>query len=269
MKILIGDTGVIGKTLSESIKFDETYNSSNIKYFDPSNGNELYLSCLPAAKWLVNQDPLKDYLNMMKIFDIIRTRSYSKVVLISTIDVYTACPEPKLYSTENDYPSVSGLSYGANRYIFEMLIRTLKTDDLKIFRLPGIYGKHFRKNILFDMLNMDKKDLGHYPLNIYSRYQWYNIHRLASDIEFFSTKLPTFDLFNLFPPPISCEMLLRLIDPTVVAHKSTDSSKFVNYDFRTMYMNHDGDGYLMSMLDLIIDLQDFIDGYRSNTTRVG
>jgi len=50
MKILIGNTGLVGQTLKESINFDFEYNSKSIHSYSPPDGCDLYLSCLPSTK---------------------------------------------------------------------------------------------------------------------------------------------------------------------------------------------------------------------------
>jgi hypothetical protein len=94
MKILIGSTGLIGTTLKESIKFDYEFNSKTINYFLNNDymDVELYLSCLPATKWLVNKNIPEDIKNIENIINIITKKTYKKVILISTIDVYCDSP---------------------------------------------------------------------------------------------------------------------------------------------------------------------------------
>jgi len=58
MKILVGNTGLVGQTLKEYQKFDIEFNSKNINDFEklvPDNC-EIWLSCLPATKWMVNKN---------------------------------------------------------------------------------------------------------------------------------------------------------------------------------------------------------------------
>ena len=120
-KILIGSTGLVGTTLKESINFDYEFNSKNINTFinyDYVNA-ELYLSCLPATKWLVNKDITSDLKNIYKLIDIISKKTYSKIIIISTIDVYVDSPQK---SDESYSPNIKSLSYGTNRYLFELLI---------------------------------------------------------------------------------------------------------------------------------------------------
>jgi hypothetical protein len=51
--------------------------------------DELYLSCLPATKWLINKNPEIDDNNTKNIMNIISKVKANFVVLISTIDVYS------------------------------------------------------------------------------------------------------------------------------------------------------------------------------------
>ena len=67
MKILIGNTGLVGQTLKESINFDFEYNSKSIHSYSPPNGCDLYLSCLPSTKWLINKDTKTDKWKGIKI----------------------------------------------------------------------------------------------------------------------------------------------------------------------------------------------------------
>ena len=149
MKILVGDTGLVGTTLSENIGFDIKFNRSNIHDFDDKviDGSELYLSCLPATKWVVNQNPIGDFENMMRILNVIKTKKYSKVILISTIDIYNSSP---LQSNEDYIPQLSNFNYGNNRYLFEIFVKEMvKTDNLKIFRLPALFNRHIKKKYYF------------------------------------------------------------------------------------------------------------------------
>jgi hypothetical protein len=142
MKILIGSSGLIGQMMLEKRQFDYSFNSKNINEFKNvvEDGSELFLTCLPATKWMVNKDLRKDMDNINFIIDTISKNQYSKVTLISTIDVYNDSP---LHVNEDYYPNVSKLSYGNNRYIFELLVREyVKTNDLKIFRQEFLLSKN-------------------------------------------------------------------------------------------------------------------------------
>lgn len=205
MRILVGYSGVIGSTLLDKMKFDYEFNSKNIDKFDSvPDGCDLYLSCLPAAKWLVNKDPAADATNIENIVKILSKKTYGKIVLFSTIDVY--CESP-LRVSESFKPVVKSMNYGTNRYLFEVLVSSFLTyTDLKIFRLPAIYGKHIKKNILFDLIHNNNVD----KINVNSKYQWYNLDNLVNDVEEYSKNFPKVNTFNLFPEPIPTRKIIKL-----------------------------------------------------------
>ena len=206
MKILIGNTGLVGKTIQKYENFDYYFNSSNINDFEDivSDEDELFLSCLPATKWLVNKNLSNDMDNMYNIIKTISTKSYSKVVLISTIDVYNDSP---IGVDETYSPNISKLSYGNNRYIFELMVREyVKTYDLKIFRLPALFNNLIKKNVLYDLIHNNNVN----QINQNSIFQWYNIDNLISDIHKFSNEYPTETIFNLFTEPIHTSDIVEL-----------------------------------------------------------
>ena len=93
MKILIGNTGLIGKNLKDQQEFDYEFNSKNINELDQCPDNcDLYLSCLPATKWYINQNIEQDLNNILNIFFHISKKKYRKVYLFSTVDVYCNSP---------------------------------------------------------------------------------------------------------------------------------------------------------------------------------
>lgn len=249
MKVIVGNTGLVGSTLSEKIKFDLSFNTSNLKDF-PKNvedGSELYLTCLPATKWIVNKNTTKDFENITNIINLIKGKIYSKVILISTIDVYY---DSQLKSNEDVIPTIKRLSYGDNRYLFEVLIKEfIKTNDLKIFRLPALFNKKIKKNILFDLINENNVE----EINSNSTYQWYNLDNLSKDIVFFSEKYPNETVFNLFPEPIESEDIVKLF-PNLINKVSFKENKIV-YDFTTKYST---DGYLSTKKDTLNEIKKFI-----------
>jgi len=247
-KILIGSTGLVGTTLKESINFDYEFNSKNINTFINNDyvNAELYLSCLSATKWLVNKDITSDLKNIYKLIDIISKKTYSKIIIISTIDVYVDSPQK---SDESYSPNIKSLSYGTNRYLFELLIDNfIKTDDLKIFRLPGLFNKHIKKNIIFDLINNSNID----QINLNSTFQWYNLNSLSSDILYFSEKYPDRKIFNLFPEPLETSEIIKLFPKHVDKVQYKDS---IVYNFKTNLTEF---GYLKTKESVLEDLKNFI-----------
>lgn len=252
MKILVGYTGLVGKTLLNTIKFDHVFNSKNINNYNElvNDGNELYLSCLPATKWLVNKNLYEDIENIHNIISIIRQKHYSKVILISTIDVYNTTP---LGSNEEILPQINKINYGTNRRLFELFVSEyLKTDELKIFRLPALFNQHIKKNILYDLINNNNIS----KININSSFQWYNLDRLPTDIEYYSNSYPDEIIFNLFTEPISTYDIIKLFPQ----YKEEDMSynKLINYDYKTKFTDS---GYIRNKIEILEEIKTFINGF--------
>jgi len=250
MKILIGHTGLIGTTLTESIEFDLTFNSKNIKNFNElvnEDGHELYLSCLPATKWMVNKNLTNDLDNIHNIINILRKQTYSKIILFSTIDIYNDSP---LGVNESYKPNFGNLSYGNNRHLFELMVKEyLEFDDLKVFRLPALFNKHIKKNVLFDLINNNNVD----QINSNSMFQWYNLDNLHNDIIKYSTEFPKETTFNLFTEPLESEEIINLF-PEHKEKVSYSDTKIV-YDYTTKFSPS---GYIKSKEIILEEIKNLI-----------
>lgn len=254
MKVLIGNTGLIGQTLLDSIKFDLEFNSKNISELNnlDINGCELYLSCLPATKWKVNQDVISDVKNISSILNIISNFHYKKIVLFSTIDVY--CDSP-LYSDEIKTPVFKSLNYGSNRYLFELMVSELKSENIQIFRLPALFSNKIKKNVLFDLLNNNNID----KININSKFQWYNLDNLVSDIN----KIERPGTFNLFTEPLQTKEIVDLFTFDLSIFKSNDNHQI--YDYKT---NLTHTGYLSSKEEVLFDIKRFVNEFRNKSAAI-
>jgi hypothetical protein len=252
MKLLVGNTGLIGTTLKDSISFDYEFNSSNINdlvSLKIDDDTDVYLSCLSAEKWKVNKDPQSDLNNVLKIIEILSTKRFRNIILYSTIDVYEGAPE---YSDENIAPKIPGLSYGSNRYLFELLVKSnLTYSKLLIIRLPALFGKYIKKNILFDLLNNNQIE----KIKIKSQYQWYNLNNLVTD----SNSLLQNSLFenryfciNLFSEPIETSKIVEFFNKTKLVDNKNEGTF---YNYRTKYAPT---GYIKSSVDILNDIHDFI-----------
>lgn len=251
MKLLIGNTGLIGTTLKEEIKFDYEFNSQNLNELinleiDPTT-TDLYLCCLPATKWLVNQDPTKDFENIMNIINVLSKKEYKTIILYSTIDIYQNAP---LHSDESYVLKIDNLNYGNNRYLFEQLVKnTLKYKNLLTLRLPALFGKHIKKNILFDLLN----DHEIYKINYNSKYQWYNLNNLVKDTNNCLNITHGFLLINLFPEPIETSEITKLFK---VDKANLDTTpKEIIYDYKTSSVNG---GYIESKNDVLKGIESLV-----------
>lgn len=250
MKLLIGDTGLVGTTMLETEKYDYTFNSKNLYTFNniAKDGDELFLTCLPATKWMVNKNLVGDIENIYLIINTINKCHFSKITLISTIDVYNDSP---LGVDETYSPNISKLSYGNNRYIFELMVREMvKTDDLKIFRLPALFNKHIKKNILFDLLNGNNIE----QVNSNSSFQWYNLDNLSKDIEIYSSSYPNEKVYNLFTEPLNTKDIISLFPQYI--DKVGFSDNRIMYNYTTKF------GMYISPKEVILnEIKQFIDEF--------
>lgn len=249
MKLIIGNTGLVGKTICETTEFDHYFNTSNIHTFNTiaKDGDELFLSCLPATKWMVNKNIIGDIQNIYNLISLISGVTFSKVILISTIDVYG----DSLFESNERYPiNVSKLNYGNNRYLFELLVSEfVKTNDLKIFRLPALFNKHIKKNILFDLINQNNIE----SINSNSQFQWYNLNNLSKDIDKYSSKYPNEIIFNLFTEPIDTMDIVNLF-PNLINNVSFLDNKII-YNFTTQYHTS---GYISDKETVLSEIKELI-----------
>lgn len=252
MKILIGNTGLIGQTLKQKIKFDYEFNSKNIKDLKScDNICDLYLSCLPATKWWVNRNIEDDIKNVQNIVELISQKRYKNIYLFSTIDVYSHSP---LKVNEDYFPNISGLNYGSNRLLFEYMVRhIIKYEKIYIFRLPALFGKFLKKNVIYDLLNNNNVD----DINLNSYYQWYNLENLIYDVEYLVKNNPDQNLFNLFTEPIFTEELVSKIFPEI---KLNNKMNLISYDWTTKYSST---GYLYDKDDILKQIEKFVHEIRN------
>jgi hypothetical protein len=205
MKILFGGTGLVGSALQQQTQFDFTYSSNNFRQIssDSLSIDHLVLCCLPATKWKINQDPLKDLENIFAIIDELSNVYAERITLISTIDIYGhQCS----FMDETTIPPLGSPSYGSNRLLFEELAQLrLWYGSLQIIRLPALFHPLIKKNILFDLIHDHQVE----KINLNSCYQWYPLQRLWQDLEQCPHNGPT----NLFPAPIETEAILQAFFP--------------------------------------------------------
>lgn len=247
MKILIGNTGLIGKNLKDQQEFDYEFNSKNIQELNECpDGCDLYLSCLPATKWVINQNVIQDLNNISNIFSHISKKKYKKVYLFSTIDVYGNSP---LHVNEDYSPNFSDFNYGSNRLLFENIVRQfIDYENIYVFRLPALFGKYLKKNIIFDLLN----DNLIANINLNSYYQWYSLKNLTKDIENLINKNKDESLFNLFNQPIYTEELVKEIFPKF---KLERKNNLITYDYNTKFFSS---GYMYNKDDILDQIREFI-----------
>lgn len=173
-RALIGHTGFVGSNLVRQAGFDALYNSSNVDAIRGRRFDLLVCSGVRAEKWIANANPDEDRQRIAALLDTLRTVTAGRVVLISTVDVFI---EPLAVDEETQVVTDGLHAYGANRYWLEQELSG--SFDTTVIRLPGLYGRGIKKNVIHDFIHDHQVD------RIDSRgiFQFYPLDRLSSDIE--------------------------------------------------------------------------------------
>lgn len=150
MNVLVGHTGFVGSNLYEYGEFDLGVNSKNVEDAFGTAPDLLVYAGLRAEKYLANEAPEKDRKLILDAEENIKKIAPQKLVLISTIDVFV-----NAFGADEDASIArEGLNpYGLNRYDFECWVRE-NYEDALIIRLPGLFGKHIKKNFIYDYIHV-------------------------------------------------------------------------------------------------------------------
>ena len=147
--LLVGSTGFVGRNLSDAHDFSCGLHSTNVSDSFGKEWDLLVYTGVPSAMFLANKDPKADLEIMAQARKNIAAIAPKQLVLISTIAVYG----DSRGKSELDDPDNGILSaYGKNRLQLERWVRSDRSDAL-IVRLPALYGRHLKKNFLYDLIH--------------------------------------------------------------------------------------------------------------------
>lgn len=146
---LVGYTGFVGSNLNIANCFTHLYNTQNINESYGTNPDILVYAGVTGTKYIANSNPGKDAAIIKSAIDNIIKIKATKLVLISTIDVYE---RPEGLTEDNEATSQESFVYGYHRSELENWVRN-NVSDYHIIRLPGIYGKNLKKNFIYDLSN--------------------------------------------------------------------------------------------------------------------
>jgi len=171
---LIGYTGFVGGTLLAQRPFDALYNSSNIDEIAGRAFDLIVCAGAPAEKWKANAEPERDLANIERLAAAVTRASARRFVLLSTVDVFAS----PIAVDEQSPVSTEGLhAYGRNRRLLEERIGS--SFDTTVVRLPGLYGRGLKKNVIYDFLH----DNDVRKVDSRGVFQFYDTARLWSDLE--------------------------------------------------------------------------------------
>lgn len=298
----MGSTGFVGENLRYNHEFEALCHSTDIDSFYDCRPNICIYAGVPAAMYLANSDPGKDLNIMRTARENIRRIRPDKLVLISTVAVYS---HPKDVDERTLMIDDELSVYGKNRLQLEQWVREDYPEAL-IVRLPALYGKGLKKNFLYDLHTIVPSMLNHqkysmlkmqsifvkegYSLNVNgfyslredaninelkqffklndfnalsftdsrSRYQFYNLGRLWSDIEI--AREEGIDVMNLSTPPVSALEVYEYVTSDT-NWKNEILDRPYDYNMKSLYSHVLGgcDGYLCTKQDELDGIKQFIE----------
>lgn len=194
---VLGGRGFVGSAVVEEARHRgwrvtvigrQEYAEFTGRYFDlfvNADGN--------SRKYLAQQDPVREFeMSVLSVMRSLKDFSYQKYVLLSSIDVYPDCSDPRNNTEETEIDPARLSPYGFHKYLAELLVRRY-AGDWMILRMGGFVGPGLWKNSIYDLLRG-------YPLRVHpdSRYQYLHTSDLARVLfELLEQAPPQLRIFNV------------------------------------------------------------------------
>jgi nucleoside-diphosphate-sugar epimerase len=245
---LIGYTGFVGSNLLRQGSFDACFNSKNIDEIEGMQFDRVVCAGVPAAKWIANREPVEDRQNIERLCRHLSAARADSFVLISTVDVY---PVPVDVDENSTIDIETCQPYGKHRLELEQFISD--RFDTTIIRLPGLFGRGLKKNVIYDFMHDNNTD----QINTRSVFQFYSLEHLTSDIE---TALENnIRVLNITSEPTSVAEVARVC----LGRDFTNAveAEPARYDYRSCHAQLFGgnNGYLYSKQQVLADLEKYVD----------
>lgn len=246
---LFGFTGFVGSNLARQHNFSAHYNSSNSSQSAGEDFDLIVFSAARAEKWLINQNPEDDWRHILALEELITGCSTKAFVLISTVDVFK---QPKDVDEQTKIEVEDLHTYGKNRFHLEQHVRATHPNAL-IVRLPGLFGKGLKKNVIYDFLNDNNLNRVHSE----SSFQYYNIENLFSDITI--ALKAQLELVHFSSEPIRTGDIGKLILGRDFINSPADTQE-IHYDVNSLHAEAFGGlpPYLYTAKSVMKELADFV-----------
>ena len=246
MDAIIGYTGFVGSNIIDHMTFDHMYNTKNINEISSKEYELVVCAGMSSLKWYANKYPEEDLKKIDNLIDILRTVKTKKFVLISTSDVYgKTFDNPNLIKCDNTHQP-----YGWNRYYAEKELSKI-FDDITMIRLPSVFGKNLKKNLIYDLIN----DKLYGKLNLCGKLQWYDVSDLANDIKHaLENNIPE---LNLFTEPITMGEIVDEFFNLDTDKTFSDCDNAINYD---LPVNNESTNYWYTKEEVLKKLKNYLDG---------
>jgi hypothetical protein len=247
---LIGYTGFVGSNIDAQADFTDRYNTKNIDDIDGKEYDLVVSAATYAEMWKINQDPEGDLAQVDSLIAHLKNVKAKQFVLISTVGVY----KNSLGATEDTPIDLEGLPpYGVNRYHLEQFVREHFPGAL-IVRLPGLFGKGLKKNVIFDLMHNNQVERIHHA----GSYQYYNLANLWKDIQIgLNNKL---ELLNLATAPLRSDEVADYAFGMKDFANEPEGFTPAKWDMRSKHAALFGgqDGYLYSKQQSLDDIKQFV-----------
>ncbi|MBV8846006.1 MAG: NAD(P)-dependent oxidoreductase [Bryobacterales bacterium] len=195
---LIGASGFVGGNLPHDL-FKDLFRSTNIEDIKGKTYDLVVCAGAPAAKWKANQDPEGDLANLQRLTACLAEVNTKQFLLISTVDVYHT---PVAVDEDTPIEPAKTQPYGKHRYFLETFVRD-KFPHSSIVRLPGLFGRGLKKNIIFDLIHRNALHLSHAD----SYFQFYCLDHLWRDLAIpLRARMP---LVNFATEPVQVRQMAR------------------------------------------------------------
>jgi sugar phosphate isomerase/epimerase len=217
--------------------------------------DELFFCGVPAVKWYANKFPEEDFIVLNNIKSILGTIKANKIILISTIDVYEYIDSK--VNEDYDCDIFNNHTYGVNRYLFESFVK--KTfDNHHIIRLPALFGKGLKKNIIYDLMNNNQVN----NIEINTIFQWYDLKWLKNDIDIIIKN--DIKICNLFTEPLETIEIIKLFDYPLSKFKTQSK---LTYNLKTKYselFDSSKNGYIRDKYIVLDEIKKYLDFEKIN-----
>jgi hypothetical protein len=249
---LIGHSNLVGGNLARQRAFDETYDWTTIDDIAGRSFELLVVSGAPTEKHIANADPVADRRAIGQLIAVLDQVDASRVVLISTVDVFG---EP-VEIDESTPVGLDGLhEYGHNRRLLEEMV--LARFDALVVRLPGLYGRGLKKNVIHDLLR--EQQVG--PIDSRRTVQFYGLDRLWRDVTIALDNELT--VVHLATEPVSVSDVAR--EGFGLHFENAVAPIPIRYDVRTVYAPLFGGrgGYIETRERVLTRIRAFVESERA------
>lgn len=243
---IVGYTGFVGSNLLSFYHFDHFYNSKNFHKAKGQSFDTLFFCGVPAVKWLANKFPEDDDATMATLKSILGTIQVNKIILISTIDVYEYVDNSCLHE-DYDCDWVHNHTYGRNRYLFELFVQQQFPNKCHIIRLPALFGKGLKKNVIYDLIHGNQVE----NISTKTKFQWYDLGWLKKDIDYIIDE--NISLANLFTEPLETIRILELFHYPIETFDKNQSA--LTYNLKT---KHTSSGYIRTKEEVLHNIKCFL-----------